>query len=721
MIGAFRSSIGLKLAVLVLGGASIVLGLIIGYSYFWSRQIILREGEQRARYLTVSVARRIEQEFRAVSETTDHMALTLETHSYDDAALRQLLRRTVVNNPELYGSAVAYVPFAFRADVQFYAPYFFRTKQGIASCDLAPPSYYYVQHDWYQIPIELKTPVWSEPYFDEGGGDILMTTYSSPVIERTSAGSPAKVKAIVTADVSLEWLTGLLSSMSVGSHGYFFLISGKGRFVSHPRTEYIMRESIFSLAQAWSKPQLRAVGRSMIRNESGFVDLEMDFMGQQAYLAYARIPSTGWSLGAVFPREELFAAITSLHRETLTMAVAAVVLLVVVSLLVAGSIARPLRRMAGAAMQVAAGDLDVNLGDIRSSDEVGQLAGAFVRMTAGLKERDFIRNTFGRYLTKEVVNRLLEHKDGLRLGGEAREISILMSDLRGFTAMTSPMQPEDVIAFLNRYLGKMLEILIDYRGTIDEIVGDGILAFFGAPESLDDHPARAVACALKMQIAMDEINALNEADGFPRLEMGVAVNTGRVVVGNIGSEQRTKYGAVGAQVNFTGRIESFTVGGQVLISESTFLRLKESLDVKRTVHVEMKGMPDKVTLHEVRGIAGLYEAHLPERYDAPVRLDQGIDVKVYRLNEKTVDGSVMSALISEVSLTRATLVFSEPIRQWEDLRMILLDGPTKETAGEVYGKVVAVKQQENRYEALVRFTSVSPEAYGLFRRVAPQR
>ena len=216
----------------------------------------------------------------------------------------------------------------------------------------------------------------------------------------------------------------------------------------------------------------------------------------------------------------------------------------------ARSIARPLRSMAAATEKVAHGDLDIDLTNIRTTDEVGRLAQSFMRMTEGLRERDRIRDTFGRYLTREVVNRLLESKDGLRLGGENREITMIMSDLRGFTALTSSMPPQQVLAFLNRYLGKMVEILIDYQGTIDEIIGDGILAFFGAPEPLDDHPARAVACALKMQAAMDEINALNEADGLPRLDMGVAVNTGSVVVGNIGSEKTSKIRRSG----FTGEL-----------------------------------------------------------------------------------------------------------------------------------------------------------------------
>ena len=193
-----------------------------------------------------------------------------------------------------------------------------------------------------------------------------------------------------------------------------------------------------------------------------------------------------------------------------------------------------------------------------SFNELGQ------QLTEYIEKRDFIRDTFGRYVTQEVVTKLLESEGALEMGGEIREVSLIMSDLRGFTAIIAEMKPEEVITFLNRYLSRMIEILLDHRAVIDEIVGDGILAFFGAPEPLEDHPARAVACALSMQAAMDELNAENEADGLPRLAMGIGVNTGSVVVGNIGSERRTKYSVVGSDVNFASRLEAVALAGQVL-------------------------------------------------------------------------------------------------------------------------------------------------------------
>ena len=269
-----------------------------------------------------------------------------------------------------------------------------------------------------------------------------------------------------------------------------------------------------------------------------------------------------------------------------------------------------------------------------------------------MAKRDFIRDTFGRYVTQEVVKRLLEDEEALELGGETREVSIVMSDLRGFTAITADMHPEQVVTFLNRYLGKMIEILTDNQAVIDEIVGDGILAFFGAPTPMADHPARAVACALEMQTAMEEINALNEADGLPHLEMGIAVNTGEVVVGNIGSERRTKYSVVGAHVNFTSRIESFALGGQVLISADTYERLKDLVEVGEVLQAQMKGIPGQSTLYELRSIGGAYNISLKAESHELRILARPLEVSLDLVTDKIVIGTIDGVQIIELGRAR---------------------------------------------------------------------
>src|SRR6478736_4423578 len=181
----------------------------------------------------------------------------------------------------------------------------------------------------------------------------------------------------------------------------------------------------------------------------------------------------------------------------------------------------------------------------------------------------FIRETFGRYLTDEVVSTVLESPSGLQMGGEKRKLTMMMTDLRGFTSLSERLPADRVVKLLNRYLAAMVPIIKQYQGTIDEFIGDAIFVLFGAPVWQEDDAERAIACAVAMQLAMDEGNAENRKEDLPQVEMGIGLHTGQVVVGNIGSSERTKYGVVGSHVNLTSRIQACTTGGQILVSETT--------------------------------------------------------------------------------------------------------------------------------------------------------
>ncbi len=708
-----RSSISLKLALLVFFGAGTIFAVALAYSYILSKKTILNEMRLNALNTAASVSRKLAQEFRAAEKIPVSIANSIRAIKPKEQQLLDFLKAQVVTNKEIFGSAIGFEPFAFDVSKKRFAPYFFKGKEGITFLGLENASTDYRTEDWYYLPKLLQKPVWTEPYYDDGGGGVLMTTYSVPVFQDDMSGSMI-LQAVVSADICLEELSKAVCDVKIGEKGFCFLISTTGAFLAHYRPEWITRESIFSIAEELNDPHLRQVGRRMLREPSGIADIGSKFCGMDSYMAFWKISSTQWSLGVVFPKEEVLADLVKLHTETLLIGAGGLFLLTAVSVLIAGSIGRPLKKMALTADKVAEGDLNVELMDVKRKDEVGTLAAAFNHMVEGLRDRDFIRDTFGRYLTREVVNRLLEDKDGLRLGGESREISMIMSDLRGFTALTTSMKPEEVISFLNRYLGKMVEILMDYRGTIDEIIGDGILAFFGAPEHLDDHPARAVACALRMQAEMEEINRLNQIDGFPILEMGVAVNTGRVVVGNIGSERRAKYGAVGSQVNFTGRMESFTVGGQVLISESTYKYIGDQLDIKNILKVQMKGMPGEISLYDVIGIRGTHEIRISS-HDQELRvLKNPPEVTFQRIDQKTMKDERKTGKLISVSLSGGVLSTSEILQQWEDIKIYFKADPHQEEPAEIYGKVVVVVQREDGSEATLRFTSVSPEAYKHF-------
>ncbi len=385
----------------------------------------------------------------------------------------------------------------------------------------------------------------------------------------------------------------------------------------------------------------------------------------------------------------------------------------VTGLFFARSLTRPVEALAEGVRQVGEGNFAVAVPET-GVKEVVQLAQEFNRLGAQLTEyiekRDFIRDTFGRYVTREVVKKLLEDREALELGGEIREVSILMNDLRGFTALTAEMPPQTVITFLNRYLGKMIEVLLEHRAVIDEIMGDGILAFFGAPEPMEDHPARAVACALALQLAMDEVNAENAADGIPFLEMGVAVNTGSVVVGNIGSERRTKYSVVGSHVNFTSRIEAMATGGQVLVSSSTYERVKDLVEVREVLQGQFKGVPGTVNLYNIKGIWGPYSRALRDRDEQLHPLVTALPVRFRKLKDKVAVGEEIPAALTHLSDIGGTLRCTEPLMAWEDIIMMLLDAGGNELPGRVYAKITAVKEGTGgQAEARLRITSAPPD------------
>ena len=708
-----------KLILYILTGTAVIFLAAFAYNYRASRDAVLREVGENARHLTLETAYRIEVVLKSVEQVPRNLAAVIEDYPYERQDLVRLIHRVLESNPEVFGMGVAFEPYAFEPKSHYFFPYACRENGRIKITYLGGDSYRYFHMDWYQIPRELNRPLWSEPYFDEGGGNIVMSTFSMPFYR--DPDGRREFQGVVGADLSLKWLTDLVSAVKIFQTGYAFLLSQNGLFVTHPEPRFIMRESIFSVAEARDDPELRRLGREMIRGGRGMAPIRDLVSGKKSWMYFAPVPSTSWSLGVVFPEDELLADVRALSFKILGIGFLGLFVLALVIIGIAHNIVKPLQILARKTAAISQGDFAATVPET-GPREIAHLAQSFNEMgrqlTDYIEKRDFIRDTFGRYVTQEVVKRLLESKESLELGGETREVSILMSDLRGFTAITADMDPEQVILFLNRYLGKMIEILVDHRAVIDEIIGDGILAFFGAPETQEDHPARAVSCALTMQAIMEEINAANEVDGLPHLEMGIAVNTGSVVVGNIGSEKRMKYSVVGAHVNFTGRMESYSVGGQVLISPSTYERVKDLVEVRDTRQVQMKGVPLPATLYDIQGIRGHYQVQLKDRQENLVELPEKLPARLYHIREKIIRGILEPAWITHLCDTAARVTFQGDLPAWEDVRLHLLDEAGSEIPGKIYGKVTAVEPSGEPYRrATIRFTSVSPETFQIIRQV----
>lgn len=326
------------------------------------------------------------------------------------------------------------------------------------------------------------------------------------------------------------------------------------------------------------------------------------------------------------------------------------------------------------------------------------------------KSNAFIRQTFGRYLSDEIVDNLLEHPEGLRLGGEKRKVTIMMADLRGFTAVAEQLEAEKVVTMINNFLGPMTEIIQKHGGTIDEFIGDAILAIFGAPLTNGDDTERAIACAVEMQMGMYDVNKKNKSEGLPEVASGIGLNTGNVVVGNIGSEKRTKYGIVGRHVNLTSRVESYTVGGQIFISEFTYNDVDIDIRVDGKMVVEPKGVKEPITIYEIGGIGGKYNLYLPEKADEILYvLDKGLNITFKVLSGKDIGDQVETGTFLNLGVKGALMRAGAAIQNLDNLKISINKEDGTLVTNELYSKVVKGHEKDTNCHRII-FTSIPKEA-----------
>ncbi|MBF0380414.1 MAG: response regulator [Magnetococcales bacterium] len=327
----------------------------------------------------------------------------------------------------------------------------------------------------------------------------------------------------------------------------------------------------------------------------------------------------------------------------------------------------------------------------------------------------FIRKTFGRYMSDELVDNILDTPDGLAFVGERKKVTVMMSDLRGFTAIGERMVPEDAISMLNMYLEAMTEIILKYKGTIIEFLGDGILVIFGTPITREDDSIRAVACALEMQQAMEDVNTNNKKAGYPEAVMGVGIYSGQVIAGNIGSRLRSKYGVVGRAINLASRLESFTVGGEILIAGSTVEECGDILRIDEQWISKIKGVSHPITICQVGGIGHPYNIQLAKPKKEELKpLVHGLQVLITILEGKRADRKPQKGTITKMAPPIAIINTDLKTRRLTNIQIELVDHDGESITDQLYGKVIETDNPPGNLK--VQFTSSPPEAEETFRR-----
>lgn len=365
------TGLGFKLALYIISTTVVISGTMFWLNHTTSRSLLMKNVRENAQNLTQANVNRIEGRLNKVAKIPENEAHVLEQFKFNRTGLKDYVELIVSSNEDIFGSCVAWEPYRFLEDSLYFAPYYYRDGDSLRYESLGGEDYQYFYQDWYQIPAITQIPAWSEPYFDEGGGNIIMSTYSVPFYEFKDGNK--EFSGVVTVDISLEWLDELLASMKIFESGYAFLISSNGTIIAHPQENIEMNQTIFSVAEENNRPELREVGRKMIKGESGFLEYESIYTGKVGYMLYKPLASTGWSLVMVFPKDELFADLNELNERLLAVGIIGLGLLLFTIMLISQRITRPLTHLAKITQNIGGGNFDVELPDVHGKDEIAQL------------------------------------------------------------------------------------------------------------------------------------------------------------------------------------------------------------------------------------------------------------------------------------------------------------------------------------------------------------
>ena len=422
------------------------------------------------------------------------------------------------------------------------------------------------------------------------GKTFASDVYVSPVFKRwvIYIATPVKDdKGLVVGAVSARYdmqddLKAFVNVARFGATGYTAVTNGEGKLMAHPDDRRI-NEDITRYPVVKAALEGRTTDAISI-NVSGN---EMLMVGRP-FKSPASVQGKPWVLISETATAEAFAPIRPLRIKFAVAALAAAIACVVVAVLVSRSITRPLHDVVDVVHKIRGGDLDAHT-TVTGHDEIGSLGVALNEMAHGLRDRDRIKEIFGRYVTTQVSQELLTKE--ITLGGERRRVTLLFSDIRNFTSMSEAMTPEAIITFLNEYFSEMVDAVFEQHGVLDKFIGDGMLAVFGTLDERVDHERRAVLAALRMKARLAKLNGDRSIVGQAPIAIGIGIHTDEVVVGNIGSRRRLEYTVIGDGVNTCSRVEGLNkeFGTTILITETTHEKVRAEFECRAMPEAPLKG------------------------------------------------------------------------------------------------------------------------------------
>jgi len=307
-----------------------------------------------AQHIAVANANRIESVLESVNRIVRSYNVYIKSQELTSSGTDLFLRETVAENNDIYGSTIAFEPYVINNNIEFFAPYYFRENKQILYSDLSDSNYKYFTWDWYKIPKETGRSVWSEPYFDEGGGNVLMTTFSRPLYKNINGSE--RFIGVSTVDLSLEWLKKIVTEIKVYQTGYGFLISQKGNLISHPYVNVDIKSNKSS-DEIYKSYNVSELISEIKTKQSGFIDYYSKFTHKKGIIYYSKFKTTGWSIALFFPEEEYLATFNQLNLTIVGLGIIEFIILLLFIVLISRNITKPLESAARANESIANGNI----------------------------------------------------------------------------------------------------------------------------------------------------------------------------------------------------------------------------------------------------------------------------------------------------------------------------------------------------------------------------
>jgi len=376
---------------------------VLIYNYNVSKDIILEKIEENAKVIAALPISKISDALCSAQQIAEDIPNFVEYSSHlNEKNLLELLKKSVESNYEVYGCGISFEPYMFDKAKYYFDPYFYKPGGVVKYQDVSNgKDYDYFKQDWYIIPKKLNKGVWSEPYFDKGGGEILMVTYSQPCYRIINGRR--EFCGVVTSDIDLDWLGNFLDSIKIFKNGYIFILSSKGVFIGHKNMDYRLKENIFSLAENKRNSKLKELGEKMINGQYGFEEYYSYTLKKKCFVSYAPLKETGWSVGVVIPADEFFSDLNIITLRLFIIVLVGCALVLVAIIMLANRITIHLRTMASATHEIGKGEFKAKLSSISSKDEIGALNRAFCVMQENLKK--YIANLQKMTAAKERIEK----------------------------------------------------------------------------------------------------------------------------------------------------------------------------------------------------------------------------------------------------------------------------------------------------------------------------